>query len=98
MHDVEQLHDRRAVVRNRLRATLVNQLVHATWTERRLDRLDDRQTSVDIARQLTDALTRVGALFKQDDRWLLTDQSFIIDQQHAIKRNTKRKKIVSQTN
>ena len=49
MNDVQQLHDRRAVVWDRRRAAAVDhQLVHAARAERRPDGVDDHLAGVDV--------------------------------------------------
>ena len=49
VHNVEQLDDRRAVVRDRHLLAVVNELVHAARAERRLQDLADRLARIDVA-------------------------------------------------
>ena len=63
MHDLQQLHERRAVVRDRDGAlVVVDELVHAARAERGAHDVDDRLARVDVRDELRLALRRVGAL------------------------------------
>lgn len=50
---------------------VVDQLVHAAWTEGGAYGVDDSHAGVDVADELGLALTGVRALFEQDDLGLL---------------------------
>jgi len=68
VHDLELLHQRRAVVRDgHIAGLVVDQLVHAARPERGAHNVHDRLARVNIADQLRLPLRRVGALLEKDD-------------------------------
>ena len=68
VHDLQQLHQRRAIVGDGDRAVLiVDQLVHAAGPERGAHDVDDGLACVDVTDQLRFALRRVRPLLEQND-------------------------------
>lgn len=47
------------------------QFIHATWSQGCPDSIHHRNTSIDVADELSFALTGIGTLFQQDDLRLL---------------------------
>ena len=67
----EQLENSGAIVGDRgFAATVDDQLVHATWTERRANRLADRLTRANVREHLRFALCRVRSVLEDDDHGL----------------------------
>ena len=56
---------------------VVDELVHAAWTQRCAHAVDDGHAGVDVAQQLRLALARVGALFEQDNLRLLHERASV---------------------
>jgi hypothetical protein len=75
VHDVEKVHDRGAVVRNRRLVARVDELVHAARPERRAHGLHHGLARVNVADQLRFALACVRALLEQNNLRLLLASS-----------------------
>mmetsp|Transcript_1370 Transcript_1370/g.4189 ORF Transcript_1370/g.4189 Transcript_1370/m.4189 type:complete len:606 (+) Transcript_1370:131-1948(+) len=71
VNNVQQLHNRRAVVGDGDSLAVVHQLVHAARAERRSDRVHDRAARINVRDELRLALRRVRAFAQQDDARLL---------------------------
>lgn len=67
MHNLEVLHDGRAVVGDDDLAVLVDQLVHAAGPEGGADNVGHSTAGVDVGNELGLALRGVGSLLQEDD-------------------------------
>ena len=71
MHDVQQLHDRSAVVGDGDVPALIDQFIHSTGSKRGADGVHDGHAGIDVANELGLALRCIGSLLEDDDARLL---------------------------
>lgn len=69
--NIQEVHNRRTIVRDGRLVPRVDELVHAAWSERRAHGLHHGLARIDVTDQLRFPLARVRALLEQNDLRLL---------------------------
>lgn len=69
MNDIKEADEGGTIIRYGDSASIVDQLVHTSWTKCGLDDIDDRLASIDVGDDVTFALHFLSTFFEDDDLW-----------------------------